>query len=361
MTWRLRGWRSPGDDDARLDTLLAGTWNAAVEATGNVLDIQAGKEALLATFGQLQPSATAGSAVPRVSSEGSQPPKLKAYRQPREQRRTARTLTAVGAVAALAAGALAAADVTGAFGSGNRQQIQAAAYITRTKHVLASQAEEGLVSYSRTVFPPGTIIEPVTQNSWETKLPVPDVPTPRSPYTADVMVMWQYQNREADITSTATGQPVSAEQITGTARSQTVTGVSYRGTTWWRATQTLKPTAQMPAPGCGQQGYPGGSSDWPAYLRQELSCGVYHQDGRQWVDGIDAVKLTTENKAGRLVLWINPATYLPVRETDSGGPVPGQPSVQTDFRWFPATAASLAPLKVRVPAGFRQVQPPPAR
>jgi hypothetical protein len=356
MTWRLRGRRSPGDDDTRLDTLLAGTWNAAAEATGKVLDIQAGKEALLATCGQQQPPGTAGSAAPRAS-EVLRPPALKAYRQLRK-RRTAHALTAAGAVAALAAGALTAAGVTGAFGSGSSQQIQTAAYIARVEHALATQAEDGLVGYSRTVFPPGTVIEPVGVGSWE---PKPGAPSLRSPLTANVMVSWEYQDSAADVASTATGKPVYADQITGTGRGMTAVVVSYRDATWWRATRILKPGAQVPAPGC-RQSEPGGSNGWPAYIRQELSCGMYHQDGRQWVDGIDAVKLTGNSRLLR-EMWIDPATYLPVRETYlpvRGAPGPTVP-VSTDFRWFPVTAASLAHLKVSVPAGFHQVQPRWAR
>jgi hypothetical protein len=355
MTWRLRGRRSPGDDDARLDTLLAGTWNAAAEATGKVLDIQAGKEALLATCGQQQPPGTAGSAAPRAS-EVLRPPALKAYRQLRK-RRTAHALTAAGAVAALAAGALTAADVTGAFDSGSSQQIQPTAYMTRVEHALATQAQEGLVGYSRTVLPPGTVIEPVGVNSWETIEPTSGAPSPRSPFTADVMVMWEYQDSAAEVTSTATGQPVFAEQSTTTGRRETAVEVSYRDATWWRVTQAVNPGAQVPAPVCSRLSDPG-SNGWWAYIGQELPCGVYHQDGRQWVDGIDAVKLT--GNSGRVVIWIDPATYLPVRETDSMGP-PGVGPAQIDFRWFPVTPASLAHLKVSVPAGFRHVQGPPAR
>jgi hypothetical protein len=60
------------------------------------------------------------------------------------------------------------------------------------------------------------------------------------------------------------------------------------------------------------------------------------------------VKLTGSNG---VVLWINPATYLPVRQAGPGARV-------TDFRWFRATPASLAKLKVAIPAGFRRVPPP---
>jgi hypothetical protein len=49
-------------------------------------------------------------------------------------------------------------------------------------------------------------------------------------------------------------------------------------------------------------------------------------------------------------LWVNPATYLPVRMTI--GPV------NASFEWLAPTPANLAPLHLTVPAGFRQVPPP---
>jgi hypothetical protein len=291
----------------------------------------------------------------------------RARRRRRKPWLTARVIAAAGAVAALTAGALTAADVTGAFGSGNAQQIQTAAYITRVEHALATQAQEGLVSYSRTVLAPGTATEPSSDYNWK----IIGTPSPRSPFTADVVVTWEYQGSAAHVASTATGQPVYAEQVTATGRVLTAVVISYRDATWWRATQTLSPGAQLPppgavlpVPGCGRGAPPAsnkghlvgsnGWDGWSAYIRQELSCGVYHQDGRQWVDGIDAVKLTGNGHALFPTMWIDPATYLPVRATqarEGAGP--------TDFRWFAVTAASLAHLKVSVPAGFRQVQPPP--
>jgi hypothetical protein len=325
----------------------AGRWGAIARGVRHLV---------AATPSTSVPPGQAGGRSAELAAPWRRRPRVLAAGKPR------RVLVAAGIVAGLAAGALTAASVTGAFGSGSGQQIQTAAYITRVKHALATHAEEGLVSYTRTVFPPGTVIEPAGVSSWEAKEPAPGALSLHSPLTADVMVMWEYQDVAADVASTATGQPVFAEQSTTTGRRETAVGVSYRGATWWRATRALKPGAQVPAPGCSQQGFPDGSSGWPAYIRQELSCGVYHQDGRQRVDGIDAVKLTTENKSGRLALWIDPATYLPVRETElPGRSAHGQQPVQTDFRWFPVTAASLAHLKVSVPASFRQVQPPPAR
>ena len=48
-------------------------------------------------------------------------------------------------------------------------------------------------------------------------------------------------------------------------------------------------------------------------------------------------------------MWVNPATYLPVRY-DVGGS-------QTDYQWLTPTAAHLALLDLPIPAGFKQVPP----
>ncbi len=55
MRWRLRGTRGPGDGgSAELDARLSETWDAAAAAVGKMLDLPAGKEALLASSGPLQ-------------------------------------------------------------------------------------------------------------------------------------------------------------------------------------------------------------------------------------------------------------------------------------------------------------------
>jgi hypothetical protein len=168
-----------------------------------------------------------------------------------------------------------------------------------------------------------------------------------------VAVEWTYGVNLTLSVATTTGRPVLAMQITVAAGSMRQVTVDYRDRTWWRATVPLPPGAQNPAPaGCG----PGevlGTQGWPAFIRYELTCGAFQADGRQRVDGIDAVKLTGSKG---LVLWIDPATYLPVRQVVGGGQPP------TDFHWRPATAASLAQMRLPVPAGFRQVPAsPPTR
>jgi len=70
--------------------------------------------------------------------------------------------------------------------------------------------------------------------------------------------------------------------------------------------------------------------------------------GKQVVGGVDALKITASS--GPLTLWVNPATYLPMR-LEAGG-------LQTDFQWLPPTPANLAMLNMPAPAGFHQVPPP---
>jgi hypothetical protein len=270
---------------------------------------------------------------------------LRAYQHRRKRRLAARAAAATGVAAALTAVGVAA--LTGAFGPGNGQQVQTAAYITHVQHALASQAAGGLVSYTRTVLPAGTVVEPEPGN-W--KELAGGGHSLRSGVADAVMIAWSYQNESAQTALDAAGQPVAAEQDTATGRYGTATlAVNYRDRTWWRATTTLKPRTPPPAqPSCFSPGVLPNNETWPSAIRQELSCGVYTEDGRQRVDGIDAMKLTGNNG---VVLWIDPKTYLPVRQAGPGGQV-------ADFRWLRATPARLANLTVTVPAGFRRVPPP---
>jgi hypothetical protein len=270
---------------------------------------------------------------------------LRAYQHRRKRRLTARAATATGVAAALTA--VGVAGLTGAFGPGNGQQVQTAAFVSLVRHALASQADGGLVGYARTVQPAGTVVEPEPGN-WK------DLPgggrSPRSGVASAVMITWSYQNESAMTALDATGQSVAAEQNTASGRYSVATlAVNDRDRTWWRATLTLKPRVPAPPqPSCFSPEALPAHETWQSFIRQELSCGAYTRDGRQRVDGIDATKLTGSNG---VVLWIDPKTYLPVRQAGPGGRV-------TDFRWYRATPASLAKLKVAIPAGFRRVAPP---
>jgi len=351
MNRRSRGWLSPRDDnDTELDALLAEAWDDGAAAARKVLDLQAGKAALLATCGQ-QAACTTGSAAPAAPQKVA----LRAHRRRhhhhhhQQRRRAARAITAAGAVAALAAGAVAVAGVTGAFSSGSARQIhgqqfKTTAYVTRIEHALALSGQDNVLGYTRTELPPGSIAEPVANG-----VQMRPGPGASSPWSVGSLVTWSYQGTREVSAFTATGQRVFDTRTTSAGgRGKATVAVIYRDATWWRATYR----AVQPVPSCGP-GIAIGPGGWPAFIRHALGCGEYTQDGRQLVDGIDAIKLTGK---GLGALWVNPATYLPVRALFTFGPAQSQ----TDFRWLSPTPANLAHLSAPVPAGFRQVPPPSA-
>jgi hypothetical protein len=95
-------------------------------------------------------------------------------------------------------------------------------------------------------------------------------------------------------------------------------------------------------------------------LRSAISCGILTEAGRQRVNGIDAIELTSKrNSLISETIWVTPGTYLPVRvviRSAAGGPV-----LQTaNITWLRPTAQNLAMLTVPIPAGFRQVSLPQA-
>jgi len=345
MRWRLRGWGWPKDDDnAELGRLLAETWDAAAAATGGLLDIQAGKAALLAAAAQqaARPSGSPAPSVARAAGQAARPTDPR----PGRRRLTARAAAAAGAVAVLIA--VAVAGAAGAFSTRNGQQIQTDAFVARVRHALAAQPGGGLVGYSRTVEAPGTVLEPEPGN-WKDlsgggRSPGPGLATA-------VMISWTYQSEATMTALNAAGQPVATEENAGGWPGTTTVAVDYRDRTWWRAATTLPRDARhrRPAqPRCSAPDATAISGTWQSFIRQELSCGAFTEGGRQRVDGIDAIKLISNGE----VLWIDPGTYLPVREAGAGA------GGVTDFRWYRATPASLAKLKLTVPAGFRRVAAP---
>jgi hypothetical protein len=210
---------------------------------------------------------------------------------------------AVAAAAGLLVGLLPGSPVTT-----REQQIHTAAYVTGVERALASPSQDGLVGYARTVYPPGTVARPTGGLSAGAGA--------GSPWRVGSTITWAYQGSVKASAFTAAGQPVFSERTTHAAgRSETI-AVIYPDATWWRA--TAAPPAGR-APGCPPGGTPGLTiiSRWAAFIGNELRCGGYRMDGRQRVDGIDAVKLI--GGKALVALWVNPATYLPVRAISSFG------------------------------------------
>jgi hypothetical protein len=269
-----------------------------------------------------------------------------AYRHGQKRRTTLRVAIAAGAATAVAATAVAVAGVSGAFGSAPAPPAQTTAYVL--KHVesaLAPASVDNLIGLDRIVFPSGVTLEPVVGGlSGGTA-----TGSTGSPWSVASMLLSAYRGTGKSSAYSPSGQHVFDVGTSIANGSGTQTAVIYGTRTWWTAKET--------APGPGSAGCLQGSvalssgpgNGWPAFIRSQLSCGAYAEAGHQVVDRIDAIKIT--GSSGRLTLLVNPATYLPVQLTI--GPL------QMHFQWLPPTPANLARLRTSVPAGFRQVPPPP--
>jgi hypothetical protein len=183
--------------------------------------------------------------------------------------------------------------------------------------------------------------------------------------------VWSYGDRWRSVTYSAAGYPRYDE---GFSTAATYTVVNYRARTWARRPGLGRPAKLAPGTrGCGpvvaslplllQPGLPGSglAAGWqPATVARALhaaiSCGSLAVAGRQRVDGVEALKLTSSQDSPiSETIWVSPGTYLPVRVVV--GPPFGMPGPwQTaDISWLRPTAHNLAELTVPVPTGFRQV------
>jgi hypothetical protein len=178
----------------------------------------------------------------------------------------------------------------------------------------------------------------------------------------------------------ASGQPGMDIGVAATPASRTITWVFYRTKTWWSMKGAAIP-ASHPAAQKSCSSRISVSLDVyesPAVLvaniREALACGQLTNEGTQYVDGVAAIKLVSVHtfrvpmRGGTMTvtttttLWVNPASYLPVRWAQDGK-VTGRkgmvvPSVDEDVEWLSPTSANLAQLTVPIPPGFKQVSPP---
>jgi hypothetical protein len=181
---------------------------------------------------------------------------------------------------------------------------------------------------------------------------------------------WSYGDQWRAVTYSAAGQLRYDE---GFSTASVYTVVSYLTRTWARQDGLGRPAKPAPGPGgCGSQvaalpllfqpGLPGGglTTSSPATVAKDLriaiSCGTLAAAGRQRVDGIEAIKLTSSpDSMIAETIWVSPGTYLPMRvvvRPALGTPGPWQTA---DITWLKPTVPNLAKLTVPVPAGFRQV------
>jgi hypothetical protein len=122
------------------------------------------------------------------------------------------------------------------------------------------------------------------------------------------------------------------------------------------------------------------TTHWTAFIDATLACGAASVTGHVWIDGMETTKITgkpvtVKLSAGyskvvrqkfataRWTLYVNPATYLPVRmygstETFGGSAASATSSFVTNVRWLPATRANIARALVTIPPGYQRFYGP---
>jgi hypothetical protein len=289
---------------------------------------------------------------------------------------------ALGIAAALAAGAVALA-ITGLPGAG-RSGTQGQGPTINTAYVLkmvdgalntAEPAEIAQMTITSRLSPPaGGTSSAVTAEEW---------------FSGDqwrVLVMGTSGKPALDVSY---GSPAGLTEVNyaqrAWARSRELSSpgpqspgpLSLPGPASWRPVPRI-PATPAPVPASGPPGcahaftdlswllHPGlvGATAAPlpgtmgSTLREAVSCGTLTVTGRQPVNGTEAIELTS--RPGSVfdeVVWVNPATYLPMRIDVNS--VPGTSGLKqtVDITWRPATAQNLTGLTVPIPAGFRRVSP----
>jgi hypothetical protein len=286
---------------------------------------------------------------------------VRAFRHNQRRRVMVRAVTAAGSAAVLAGGLAAVALTAGNSGSAPPPQTRTAAYVvSRVSKALAPANAGSLISYSTTVFAGGSarIVSPAATGPGGSA-PERSCSGSGSVWCSHDIRQWSYGGVTRESVYNVGGQH-TFDLVTTTRRQS---AVIYLSGTWWTITYAPRPALGPRGPACAQESGLR-CQGWPAFIRSQLAYGSYAIVGHQLVDGVDAIKISVGPAKSdalergylqqlRFALWVDPSTYLPVRLSMAGQ--------QQDFRWLPATAANLALTRLTVPAGFRQVTPPPTR
>jgi hypothetical protein len=344
MRRRLRRRRGHGDGgNAELDARLSEAWEAAAAAVGKMLDLPAGKEALLASSGPLQAEdadrRAPGGVTGRVARQ--------------RRRRLNLPLVAGGAAVLTAAGvALAVVAVPGPGDIRTGGQAVDTAYVVKRLDSALGAAEPGAIA-QLTVTSTGSAAIPGGMTTAEE---------------------WSYGAQWRSVTSLPSGQPVFDQ---GFRAASAYTFVNYEARTWARQAGLGRQAEPVPLasgsrscaaavsalswlfqPRLAGPGLPASSqpSTVASALRAAISCGALTEAGRQRIDGSSAIELVS--RPGSPIsetIWVSPGTYLPERVVVRLALINAVLQRTADITWLKPTAQNLDKLTVPIPAGFRQV------
>jgi hypothetical protein len=149
--------------------------------------------------------------------------------------------------------------------------------------------------------------------------------------------------------------------------------LDYQSRTWWqvrlpvrargRRVTLMVPGEAMVALLSVGSGLGGGLVlPTPQNLRRELRDGKFRLVGTQTIDRTRVLRLQGARRSDHgLTIWVNAASYLPVRSSvlirEQTGSRLGWTRLTSLLTWLPGTSANLAALKPIVPVGFEHRSP----
>jgi hypothetical protein len=153
---------------------------------------------------------------------------------------------------------------------------------------------------------------------------------------------------------TPAGQPTTGYLVTVTPHRTTSVVIDYGKRTWSKTIYPFGSSTDGRRPGP----QPSTPRQMAAQLRAKVKAGQVTLAGWATVDGQRAIHLTEHAADGDINLWVDPSSYLPIREIDTAPGVSqaSDQAIRDDYRWLPATQANLSLLTPAqaIPAGFTQ-------
>ena len=171
---------------------------------------------------------------------------------------------------------------------------------------------------------------------------------------------WSYGNSARSVSLTqildADGRPVLGYLMTITPGKTVTITINYSSRTWSTTTYPFGSARPANAPGP----LPQSLAQAAAALWDAVKAGSVTEVGPAEVDGQRAIHLVQgSSQAGEIDMWVNPATYLPIRtiDTAAGESVTSSHAIRDDYQWLPDTAVNMRLLTPTgaIPAGFTQV------
>jgi hypothetical protein len=312
--------------------------------------------------------------IDRLTAGAEVPAGLLARARRRNRQRRRAIWAAAGTAAVTAVAVIAATGTPGPY-RGSPQEQDISYVVSRAQQALAGLTQANAIEVTEVTSsqpgdfgfmvvnasaPGGTGVESGTQSAI--------LPGVLGSVHADRVVLWSSPGLLLDQGFSADGKLVFASSYGNvTARSgkkvDEAYGAAYSARIQWHS--PLVGDSLPNAPATCQNVLGTESEDFSAQIAKALSCHLYTLAGHQEINGVNTIKLVLKPQPGLSgvgqTLWIDPSSYLPIREEYSFAQSPARTRVLTDsFQWLPRNEASLAALRAAVaqsaiPAGFKSL------